>query len=72
VPGLDLTTAEQVLKIDYQDVRSSLNNSFFILTQIEKNTKDVQGKHAVHVVHLARSSGIGSRQTGEALPSPGQ
>lgn|GEM_PF-1308837 len=73
MPGLDLTTAEQVLKIDYQDdVRSSLNNSFFILTQIEKNTKDVQGKHAVHVVHLARSSGIGSRQTGEALPSPGQ
>jgi len=72
VAGLDLTTAEQVLKIDYQDLRSSLNNSFFLLTQIEKNTKDVQGKHAVHTVHLSRSSGIGSRQTGEALPNPSQ
>lgn len=70
--SLTLTTADSALKEDYQAaIREQLNNSIMFLQQIEKNTKDVQGRRAVLSLHVRRNSGVGARGEGAALPSAG-
>lgn len=69
--ALDLLTADAVLKDDYQDMRHALNNSFWLLQQIEKNTKDVVGEKAVHTVHVTRNSGVGARKLNASIPNAG-
>lgn len=66
------TTVDAILKEDYKaPVTEVLNQSFFILSQIEKNTDDVVGRRAVNPVHVSRSSGVGARGSGSALPTAG-
>lgn len=70
--ALTLTTADAVLKEDYKGpVTDALNQSFMILSQIESNSDDVQGRRAVHPIHVTRNSGVGARVSGGALPSAG-
>lgn len=61
-----------VLKEDYQPaLREQLNQEFFILAQIEKNTTQFEGRRAVHAIHVSRNSGIGNRGDGGTLPTAG-
>lgn len=70
--GLTYTLASQVLKEDYKaPLREQINQSHFILTQIEKNTDDVVGLRAYLPVHVKRSTGIGSRAELGTLPTAG-
>jgi hypothetical protein len=66
-----LSTANAVLKEDYKDLRSQINQKFFILAQIDKNTDDVEGRRAVHAIHVSRNSGVGARAEGGTLPTAG-
>lgn len=70
--SLTFTTADEVLKEDYKGpVREQLNNTVFLLSQVEKNTDDVVGRHAVVPIHLRRTSGIGARPEMGDLPTAG-
>lgn len=70
--SLTLTTAAAALKEDYKPVvQEQLNNAWVLLTQIEKNTKDVQGKRAVLSLHVRRNSGVGARLESGTLPTAG-
>ena len=70
--GATKTTADSALKEDYQPaVREQLNNEIKILTYVEKNTKDVNGRRAVLSLHVSRNSGIGSRAELGTLPTAG-
>lgn len=70
--SLTFTTANDVLKEDYQEpLREQLNNFFFITSQVEKNTTDFEGKRAYHALHVSRSSGVGARAEGGTLPTAG-
>ncbi len=66
------TTADAALQEDYQPlVREQINNDVPLLTYVEKNTKDVEGRRAVLSIHVTRNSGIGSRLEGGTLPTAG-
>lgn len=69
-----LTTADAVLKEDYKGPAvEALNQSFQILSQIDRNTDDVEGRRAVHPVHVTRNSGVGARAlVSGTLPTAGQ
>lgn len=70
--GATKTTADAALQEDYQPlVREQINNDIKILTYVEKNTKDVNGRRAVLSLHVTRNSGIGSRAELGALPTAG-
>ena len=70
--ALTLTTADSALKEDYQPaMREQLNNTVFLLTQIERNSKDVEGRRAVLSLHVTRNSGVGARGAGGTLPTAG-
>lgn len=70
--ALTLTTADAALKEDYQPaMREQLNNTVFLLTQIERNSKDVEGRRAVLSLHVKRNSGVGARGAGGTLPAAG-
>lgn len=70
--GLSYTTADSSLKEDYEGpAREQLNNSTVLLQQIEKNTKDIEGRRAVLSLHVSRTSGIGSRAENGTLPAAG-
>jgi hypothetical protein len=70
--GLTLTTADSALKEDYQPaIREQLNNAVMFLQQIEKNSKDVEGRRAVLSLHVSRNSGVGARAEGGTLPTAG-
>ena len=67
-----LTTADAALKEDYQPViREQLNNGNKLLSQLEKNTHDVEGRRAVLSLHTSRNSGVGNRAESATLPTPG-
>jgi hypothetical protein len=69
---LTLQTADAALKEDYQPaIREQLNNTVFLLTQIERNNKDIEGRRAVLSLHVTRNSGVGARAEGGTLPAPG-
>ena len=66
------TTADAALKEDYQPlVREQINQDIPLLTYVEKNTKDTDGRRAVLSLHVTRNSGIGSRAEGGTLPTAG-
>ena len=67
--ALTYSTADAVLKEDYKDLREQLNQSTFMLSQIETNTDDVVGLRAKLAIHRGRSSGVGARGDGGTLPT---
>lgn len=71
--ALTLSLADSALKEDYlPPMREQLNNTNLLLMQIEKNTKDVEGRRAVLSLHVRRNNGVGARAEGGTLPSAGQ
>jgi hypothetical protein len=72
ISSVNRTDADAVLKDFYlPGVRSVLNNEVFLLSQMEQNTEDVEGRAAVISVNVGRNQGIGARAEGQALPSAG-
>lgn len=70
--GATKSTADSALQEDYQPlVREQINNDIPLLTYVEKNTKDVNGRRAVLSLHVKRNAGIGSRAEGGTLPTAG-
>ena len=70
--ALTLTTADAALKEFYLPAaREQLNNEMMMLTQIQKNSKDVEGRRAVLSLHVTRNSGVGARAEGGTLPTAG-
>lgn len=70
--GQTLTNADAALKEFYlPPAREQLNNKFKFLQQIEKNSKDVEGRRAVLSLHVTRNSGVGARGEGGTLPTAG-
>lgn len=71
--ALDRTNADAVLKDFYLDpARNILNNKVFLLSQIEKNEEDIEGRRAVLSINTARNQGVGARKERENLPTAGQ
>jgi hypothetical protein len=72
MPGASKSTADAALQEDYQPlVRDQINNDCKILTYVEKNTRDIDGRRAVLSLHVARSGGIGARAEQGTLPTRG-
>lgn len=70
--GQTLTNADSALKEDYQPaMREQLNNAFMLLSQVESNSEDVEGRRAVLSLHVTRNSGVGARAEGGTLPTAG-
>ncbi len=74
--GIDLTTADKILKVLYlPPVREMLNNSTVLLNRIEKDTSTqmVGGKDFTVPIHKTRNeaAGIGRAENG-TLPTAGQ
>jgi hypothetical protein len=53
-------------------IRTIMNNELFLLSQVEQNTEDVEGRRAVLSVNTARNQGIGARAEGGDLPTAGK
>lgn len=56
------------LKEDYKDEITQLPERVFMLAQLKKNSDDVVGRRARHVIQTSRGTGHGSRQPGGTLP----
>lgn len=70
--ALTLALADAALKEDYlPSIREQLNQDFPFLAQIERNSKDVEGRRAVLSLHVKRNSGVGARAEGGTLPTAG-
>lgn len=66
------TTADPVLKEFYLPlVRQILNNKVFLLTQVEQNSQDIEGRRAVLSINVTRNTGIGARAEYGTLPVAG-
>jgi hypothetical protein len=75
MPGLTRTTADAVLKEFYlPGVRGLLNEKVFLLSQVEANSEDVEGRRAVLAINTDRNQGIGARSENDVagLPTAGQ
>jgi len=71
--GLALSNADAVLKDFYlPGMRSILNNEIFLLTQVETNTDDIEGRDAVISINVGRNHGVGARAELGTLPNPGR
>jgi hypothetical protein len=67
------TTADAVLKEFYlPGVRNVLNNEVFLLSQVEQNSEDIEGRRAVLSINTGRNHGIGARAEMGTLPSAGR
>lgn len=70
--GLTRSNADEVLKEFYiPGMREQLNNEVFLLTQVETNTEDIEGRRAVLSLHTSRNEGVGARAELGTLPAPG-
>ena len=70
--GLNRTDADAVLKDFYlPGVRSVLNNEVFLLSQMEQNSEDVEGRAAVLSINVGRNQGVGARAELGTLPTAG-
>lgn len=49
-------------------IREQLNNTNLLLSQIEKNSVDIEGRRAVLSLHVGRNPSVGARVEGAALP----
>lgn len=68
-----LTTADAALKDFYLPAaREQLNNEVFLLSQLEQNTEDVEGRNAVLSIHTGRNHGVGARAENGTLPTAGR
>jgi hypothetical protein len=71
--GADLSTLSNILKEYYLGpVAEQLNNEVLLLSRLETKSEDLVGKRAYIPVHHGRSSGVGARAEGAALPSAGK
>lgn len=71
--GSNRTDHDLVLKDFYlPGMRSTLNNEVFLLTQVEQNTEDIEGREAVIAINVGRNQGIGSRAELADLPAAGR
>jgi hypothetical protein len=71
--ALTRTTADAVLKEFYlPGIRSILNNEVFLLSQVETNSEDIEGRRAVLAINLGRNNGVGARAEMGTLPVAGQ
>lgn len=67
------TTMSALLKEFYlPGVRKTLNDTVFLLSQVEKRSDKVEGKQIVQSIRVGRNQGIGARSEEEALPTAGQ
>lgn len=67
------TTADPVLKEFYLPlIRQILNNKVFLLSQVEVNSEDVEGRRAVLAINTGRNTGVGARAEYGTLPTAGQ
>jgi hypothetical protein len=70
--GTTLTTADSALKEFYEPgARNQLNNDIPLLAQLEKNSRDIEGRRAVLSLKTSRNSGVGARAEGGTLPTAG-
>jgi hypothetical protein len=68
-----LATVDAALKEFYLPaIREQLNSEVMLLTQLQKNYKDVEGRRAVLSLHVTRNSGVGARAEGGTLPTAGR
>src|SRR3954471_9059375 len=66
-------TADAVLKEFYlPGIRSILNFEVFLLSQVETNSEDIEGRRAVLSINTGRNSGIGARAEMGPLPDAGR
>jgi hypothetical protein len=71
--GMNRTDADAILKDFYlPGVRSTMNNELFLLSQIETNTEDIEGRDAVISINTGRNEGVGARAEGGTLPTAGR
>lgn len=69
---LTRSTADSVLKEFYlPGIRSILNNELFLLSQVESNSEDIEGRRAVLAINTGRNQGIGARAEMGTLPDAG-
>lgn len=67
--SLTLTTADAALKEFYLPaIREQLNQTNWLLMQVEKNSTDIEGRRAVLSLHVGRNPSVGARSEGGALP----
>jgi hypothetical protein len=65
-------TYDAVLKEFYlPKVREVLNNTMFMLSIVQTNSEDIEGRRAVLSIRTARNSGVGSRTEMGTLPVAG-
>lgn len=75
--GATLSTVAAVLKEVYEPkLQKQLEDSTVALRRIEKSSEGIEsevgGRYVSFPIHTRRNSGIGARNEGEALPTPGQ
>jgi len=69
----NLSTLSDILKEYYLGpVAEQLNNEVLLLSRLEARSEDLVGKRAYVPLHHGRSSGVGARAEGEALPTAGR
>ena len=69
---LTRSTADAVLKEFYlPGIRTILNNEVFLVSQMETNTEDIEGRRAVLSINTGRNTGIGARAELGTLPDAG-
>lgn len=65
-----LSSYDEVLKTFYLPaIREQLNHDTILSDLIDVNEEDVSGKDAKIEMHYGKTTGIGARGDGEALPS---
>jgi hypothetical protein len=66
------STADSALKEFYlPGIRNILNSEVFLLTQMQQNTTDIEGRRAVLSINTSRNAGIGARAELDNLPDAG-
>jgi len=69
---LTRSTADSALKEFYlPGIRSILNSEVFLLTQVQTNSEDIEGRRAVLSINTGRNYGIGARAEMGTLPDAG-
>lgn len=70
--GLTFSNADSALKEFYiGPIREELNNTLLLLSMLDNNTTDIEGRRAVLSLHVARNAGVGARAEGGTLPTAG-
>lgn len=75
--GATLATVGAILKEVYEpQLQKQLNDETVALKRVEKSSDGIEthvgGKYVSFPIHTRRNSGIGARNEGELLPTPGQ